>query len=103
MTDALSRLTVALSACYAIERELGSGGMATVYLARDLKHDLVRQGTVLASLGIVTGIGVGLGVTRGLSRFLFGVSPFDPTTFGVVAGALLVAGLAALGARRARF
>ncbi len=24
---------------YAIERELGHGGMATVYLARDLKHD----------------------------------------------------------------
>jgi eukaryotic-like serine/threonine-protein kinase len=24
---------------YSIERELGSGGMATVYLARDLKHD----------------------------------------------------------------
>ena len=25
--------------CYLVERELGRGGMATVYLARDLKHD----------------------------------------------------------------
>jgi len=33
------RLTRALADRYAIERELGQGGMATVYLARDLKHD----------------------------------------------------------------
>ncbi len=39
MTDPLSRLTAALSDRYAIERELGSGGMATVYLAEDLKHN----------------------------------------------------------------
>ncbi len=37
MTD-LARLTMALADRYAIERELGSGGMATVYLAEDLKH-----------------------------------------------------------------
>ncbi len=33
------RLRTALAERYQIERELGSGGMATVYLARDLKHD----------------------------------------------------------------
>ena len=37
MTDALSRLTSALADRYTIERELGAGGMATVYLAEDLK------------------------------------------------------------------
>jgi Tol biopolymer transport system component/tRNA A-37 threonylcarbamoyl transferase component Bud32 len=38
MTDVLDRLKSALSDRYAIERELGAGGMATVYLAVDLKH-----------------------------------------------------------------
>ncbi len=33
------RLTIALADRYRIERELGQGGMATVYLAADLKHD----------------------------------------------------------------
>ena len=33
------RLQSALSAHYRVERELGSGGMATVYLAHDIKHD----------------------------------------------------------------
>src|ERR671910_18870 len=31
-------LQAALSGTYAIERELGRGGMATVYLARDIRH-----------------------------------------------------------------
>ena len=35
----LSRLEAALADRYRIERELGRGGMATVYLAHDLKHD----------------------------------------------------------------
>ena len=39
MTDALSRLTTALADRYRIERELGAGGMATVYLAHDVRHD----------------------------------------------------------------
>src|SRR5213080_3683566 len=38
LVDLLARLQAALADRYTIERELGSGGMATVYLAADLKH-----------------------------------------------------------------
>ncbi|MHC4102889.1 MAG: serine/threonine-protein kinase, partial [Planctomycetota bacterium] len=37
--NVLDRLTAALADRYTIERELGRGGMATVYLAHDVKHD----------------------------------------------------------------
>ena len=40
MAEAVTdRLKVALASRYAIERQIGQGGMATVYLARDLRHD----------------------------------------------------------------
>ncbi len=39
MTETTDRLRVAIAERYTIEREIGAGGMATVYLARDLKHD----------------------------------------------------------------
>ncbi len=38
MLDIFDRLKTALADRYTIEREVGSGGMATVYLAEDLKH-----------------------------------------------------------------
>ncbi len=39
MTDAPARLSSALSARYHIDRRIGEGGMASVYLARDAKHE----------------------------------------------------------------
>ena len=39
MADTIERLKVLLADRYAIERELGKGGMAIVYLARDIRHD----------------------------------------------------------------
>ena len=56
MPDVLERLTTALADLYAIEREIGSGGMAVVYLADDLKHDRpvalkVLRPDIAASIG----------------------------------------------------
>ena len=39
MTDTLERLRTALAGRYEIEKEIGVGGMATVYIAHDVKHD----------------------------------------------------------------
>src|SRR5438309_5772944 len=39
MTDFLSRLAAALADRYRLEGQLGAGGMATVHLAHDLRHD----------------------------------------------------------------
>jgi Tol biopolymer transport system component/tRNA A-37 threonylcarbamoyl transferase component Bud32 len=39
MPDRLEDLTTALTGRYEIDREIGQGGMATVYLARDIKHN----------------------------------------------------------------
>src|ERR1044071_1165706 len=52
----LERLRASLAGRYRIERELGAGGMATVYLAQDLKHDRkvaikVLREELAASLG----------------------------------------------------
>ncbi len=48
MSDLVARLNAALGGRYAIERELGEGGMATVYLAEDIKHE--RKGALKVRL-----------------------------------------------------
>ena len=56
MSDLPDRLRAALSSRYELDRELGRGGMAVVYLARDVKHDRqvarkVVQPDVAAAMG----------------------------------------------------
>ena len=56
---------------------------------------ILRQGAVLASLGVAIGLLIAAGVARTLSIFLFGVSPYDPATFASVAIVLLCSGIVA--------
>ena len=54
--DTLARIQRDLSECYVIERELGRGGMATVYLAHDVKHDRrVAVKVLLPDLAVALG------------------------------------------------
>jgi len=57
MIDSIEQLTTALADRYVIEREIGAGGMATVYLARDVKHDrLVALKVLNPELGAILGV-----------------------------------------------
>src|SRR5687767_16001939 len=62
MSD-LARIAASLSDRYRIDREIGRGGMATVYLARDVKHN--RQ---VALKVLNPELGAVLGVERFLSE-----------------------------------
>ena len=60
-----------------------------------LQGMVVRQGVLLAGIGVVLGLAAAAGLTRIMSSFLFEVSPLDPVTYCVVsAGLLAAAGLA---------
>ena len=57
MSTSLERLSAALSDRYRVDREVGEGGMATVYLAHDVKHDRPVAIKVLKpELGAVLGV-----------------------------------------------
>lgn len=77
--------------------------MALGAKARDVLKLVVRQGMVLAFVGVVIGLGAALGLSRFISSLLFGVSATDPLTFVVISLLLTVVALLAcyLPARRA--
>jgi hypothetical protein len=54
------RLRATLADRYAIEREIGAGGMATVYIARDLR---VEDGTQRAVIGFSAPTGDSMGIS----------------------------------------
>ena len=64
---------------------------------------ILREGILLAASGVILGLGAGAGAAKWLSSLLYGVSPFDPLTFGGVALVVTAAALVTsfLSARRA--
>jgi predicted permease len=61
----------------------------------DILRLVLRYATRLAAVGLAIGLGLALGSARGLSTFLYGLSPFDPAVF---TGVTLALGLATVGA-----
>jgi len=56
---------------------------------------VIRQGASLAAIGILIGILSASLVARGMSLWLFGVSPFDAVSFGAAIAVLLGSSVAA--------
>ena len=77
--------------------------MALGARAVDVLKLIVKSGMSLATIGVVIGLVGAFAITRLMSSLLFGVSPTDIATFGLVSvGLLMVAFLACyLPARRA--
>jgi predicted permease len=69
----------------------------------DVLRTVVRQGITLTLIGIAIGVPAALGVTQLIASMIFGVTPYDPLTFGAVAAILSAVALAAcyIPARRA--
>ncbi len=56
---------------------------------------VLRQGMILAGIGVAVGLVAAVGLTRVLSSQLYGVEATDPVTFGVVAALLTAVALVA--------
>jgi len=56
---------------------------------------VVRQGVLLAAVGVALGLMAAAALMRALSSLLFEVSPVDPKTYCAVSAALLAAAVAA--------
>ena len=69
-------------------REFGIRMALGATRGRILQH-VLRQGAVLASIGVVIGAGGALALNRTLKDFVYGVSTVDPFTF-ILVGLLLV-------------
>jgi ABC-type antimicrobial peptide transport system permease subunit len=62
--------------------------MALGAQVRDVLQLIVGHGMRLGLIGVGVGLAAGLAVTRLMSTFLYGVSPFDPVTFLAMAAML---------------
>jgi len=90
---------------YVVSQRTGEIGvrMALGAEAGDISRMVLRQCALLVGVGLALGVGGALVLTRLMTAVLFGVGPFDPATYGAVAGGLALVALMAgwLPARRA--
>ena len=70
---------------------------------RDVLTLVLRRTVLVTGAGLVIGVGCALALTRLMTTLLYGVPPYDPTTFAAVAAVLTLVALAAcyIPARRA--
>jgi putative ABC transport system permease protein len=61
----------------------------------DVLRMVVRQGMILAALGVTAGLGAALALTRLMREWLYEVSVADPATFGIATGLLILIALCA--------
>ena len=62
---------------------------------RDVRRMVLRQGVILAGIGVVIGLVAAVGLTRFMSSLLYGVEATDPVTFAAVAALLTAVALVA--------
>ncbi len=62
---------------------------------RDVRQMVLRQGVILAGIGVVIGLGAAVGLTRFMSSLLYGVEATDPVTFGAATAMLVTVALVA--------
>jgi predicted permease len=90
---------------YSVEQRTQEIGIRLALGAQSsqVKNMVVKQGMVLALIGVVVGVGAAFGLARFISTLLFGVTPRDPLVFAGVPALLAFVALLAvwLPARRA--
>jgi predicted permease len=102
---ALSALGIYGVVAYSVARRTREIGirMALGALPRDVLALVLSQSAGLIVAGVGAGLAGAFALTRGLSALLYGISPRDPATFGVITALLVLVALAAtwIPARRA--
>jgi putative ABC transport system permease protein len=63
--------------------------------SRDVMGLMIRQGMIMALLGVVTGVGLALSLGRLMGGILYGVQPQDPVTFTAVPALFVLVALVA--------